>query len=79
MKKGWKVIKTRWIDINKGDREHPNYRSRLVAKEFRRGANPEWFAATPPLEALKFLISDAACMKRGERRKKIMIRISQKI
>ena len=30
-----KIIKTRWIDINKGDRANPNYRSRLVAKEFR--------------------------------------------
>ena len=29
-----KIIKTRWIDINKVDDEHPNYRSRFVAKEF---------------------------------------------
>ena len=28
----WKVIKTRWIDINKGDEENPTYRSRLVGK-----------------------------------------------
>ena len=27
---GYKVIKTRWIDINKGDWETPNYRSRFV-------------------------------------------------
>ena len=26
---GWKVIQARWIDINKGDDENPNYRSRL--------------------------------------------------
>ena len=25
-------IKTRWLDINKGDKVHPNYRSRFVAK-----------------------------------------------
>ena len=25
-------IGVRWVDINKGDRLHPNYRSRLVAK-----------------------------------------------
>ena len=30
--KGWKVIKTRWIDINKGDDNNPVYRSRLVGK-----------------------------------------------
>ena len=28
----WKIIKTRWIDINKGDDESPIYRSRLVVK-----------------------------------------------
>ena len=28
--KGWKVMKSRWIDINKGDDENPNYRSRMV-------------------------------------------------
>ena len=29
---GWKIIKTRWIYINKGDDENPKYRSRLVGK-----------------------------------------------
>ena len=28
----WKMIKTRWIDINKGDDVNPVYRSRLVGK-----------------------------------------------
>ena len=28
----WKVVQVRWIDINKGDDENPNYRSRLVGK-----------------------------------------------
>ena len=31
---GWKVIKSRWIDINKYEDDHPNYRSRKVGKEF---------------------------------------------
>ena len=57
---GWKVIDTRWIDVNKGDHQTPNYRSRLVAKEFNDGAQDGLFAATPPLEALRLLISDAA-------------------
>ena len=30
--RGWKVIKTRWIDINKGGDSNPAYRSRLVGK-----------------------------------------------
>ena len=50
--KGWKVIQTRWIDINKGDRDHPNYRSRLAAKEFNDGTVHDGLvAATPLLEA----------------------------
>ena len=50
-------IKTRWIDINKGDKIHPELRSRLVAKDYNTGKRPDLFAATPPLEALKLLIS----------------------
>ena len=50
-------IQTRWIDINKGDNVHPEYRSRLVAKDFKRDNRKDLFAATPPLEALKMLIS----------------------
>ena len=29
---GGKVVGVRWVDINKGDSESPNYRSRLVAQ-----------------------------------------------
>ena len=57
---GAKVIGVRWIDINKGDHENPDYRSRLVAKYFKGDDRPDLFAATPPLEALKLLISIAA-------------------
>ncbi len=58
--RGEKVIGVRWIDINKGDNENPDYRSRLVAKDFKTGDRPDLFAATPPLEALKMIISIAA-------------------
>ena len=44
----WKIIPTRWLDINKGDGANPNYRSRFVAKEFNTGAQEGLFAATPP-------------------------------
>ena len=54
-------IKGRWVDINKGDDIMEMYRSRYVAREIRDqhgGAHREWlFAAMPPLEALKILIS----------------------
>ena len=48
------------MDTNKGDSECPNVRARLVGKEFRTDDNPENFAATPPLEALRVVVSQAA-------------------
>ena len=59
---GRKPIAVRWIDINKGYRECPVYRSRLVANEFRKSAqqDPELFAATPPSECLKMCLSKLA-------------------
>ena len=60
-------IKSRWIDINKGDSKNPLHRSRLVGKEFNDGKDPTLFAATPPLEALKVLVSDAATVERGRK------------
>ena len=48
-------IGVRWVDINKGDSTQPNYRSRLVAKEFKTEDKPEWYAATPPSECLKVI------------------------
>ena len=50
-------IPVRWIDINTGDSVSPEYRSRLVAKEIKRDSSDDLLAATPPLEALKILIS----------------------
>ena len=47
------LLKARWVDIDKGTR----YRSRWVAKQFKRSDSEEWFAATPPIEALRALIS----------------------
>ena len=46
-------IDTRGVDINKGDAEYEEYRSRLVAKEIKQDKRDDLFAATPPLEALK--------------------------
>ena len=41
-------IRVRWVDVNKGDKIHPDYRSRLVAKEIKIGKREDLFAATPP-------------------------------
>ena len=50
-------IKVRWVICNKGDKESPDYRARLVAKEIKTDQRLDLFAATPPLEAKKFLFS----------------------
>jgi hypothetical protein len=55
-----KIIKGRWIEVNKGDSKKSDDCSRFVGKEFNTGVDSSLFAATPPLEALKLLISTAA-------------------
>ena len=65
IQEGIPIIATRWIDINKGDDVRENYRSRLVAKEFNMSKEMGLFAATPPLEALKYLLSVAATSSDG--------------
>ena len=59
-KAGKKVIGVKWVDTNKGDSENVNYRSRLVAQEFKTSKEGALFAATPPLESLRVLLSLAA-------------------
>ena len=62
---GGKLIDVRWIDTNKGDWEHPNYRSRLVGREYNTYKDDSLYAATPPLEALRIIISHAATIRRS--------------
>ena len=63
--KGWEIIKPRWIDINKGDDNKPNYRRRMVGKEFNDRDVDGLFAATPPLESCRLLLSWAATTDGG--------------
>ena len=56
-KTGKAPLAIRWIDINKGDAENEEYRSRWVAKEIKMDKREDLFAATPPLEAKKMLFS----------------------
>ena len=64
---GGKIIGTMWIDTNKEDRQNPNVRCRLVGKEFRTGPDDELFGSTPPLEALRLVISRGALTGRNMR------------
>ena len=66
-------IKLRWIDINKGDDTSPLYRSRIVAKEINTHARPDLFAATPPVEYIKYLVSRAASGQHKAQLDRIML------
>ncbi len=47
------------MDIHNGDEVNKEYRSRVVGQEFARDKREDLFAATPPLEAKKALMSMA--------------------
>ena len=49
------------------------YRIRLVGKEFDDGQMDGLFAATPPLEYLRFLVSRCASSQLGPRPTKLMV------
>ncbi len=55
-------ISVRWVDVNKGDDACPRYRSRLVARQLkaRDTSGGSYFAPTPPLEALRAVVSLAS-------------------
>ena len=59
-----KVVSTKWIDINKGDAQNPNYRARLVGREIKTDKRLDLFAATPPLESLRMVSSMCASNQR---------------
>ena len=48
-----------WVDIDQGDKLHPEYRSRLVAQEIKMDRRTDLVAATPPIEALRCLLAAA--------------------
>ena len=52
-------IRTRWLDINEGDHVNREYRCRIVVQENKTDNRQDLFAATPPLEGKKMLISMA--------------------
>lgn len=67
---GKNPIQVRWIDTHKQGDIIQKFRSRLVAKDFKKEADPELDTTTPPIDALRLLISLAAIgySRRGSRR-----------
>ena len=62
---------TQFVDTNKGGPGEMEVRSRLVARDFNGGekGRDDLFAETPPLEAKRLLLSRAATIKKGRRKK----------
>ena len=65
-KTGSKPVSVRWVDTNKGGAGEMIVRSRLVARDFKGNdkGRDDLFAETPPLEALRLLLSRAATRRR---------------
>ena len=55
-----KILNGRWVLANKGDLASPDCRARYVACEIHTYEDSSFFAATPPLEAKRLLISQLA-------------------
>ena len=77
-------ITLKWVDRNKGDDSHPNYRSRLVVREVKKASKSlaefESFSAMPPLESLKVLCAlmvSKRTSKRNRPYKMMLIDISR--
>ena len=53
--KGCRVIRTRWVTVNKGSDDAPQIRARWVAQQFRGrcGNKHEYFSETPALALVK--------------------------
>ena len=70
-----KMVSEKWLDTNRGDKSAPNYRSRLVAREFNQGKGDTLYASTPPLEALRVIVSHASTIDpdRPEERRELMV------
>ena len=64
-KMGRSPISVRWVEVNKGDDQTPNIRSRLVAREIRTAGQDAIFAPTPPLESLRMILSMATTKFEG--------------
>ncbi len=63
----WRVavkapVGEKWVDANKGEKEKPEYRCRLVPKGIKKEKREDLFAATPPQEEKKVLCSPFASM-----------------
>ena len=64
------------MDVDKGDTSRPDYIRIFVAKEINTGYEEGLFASTPPLEALRWLLSEAATVEEAHRQEGKVVLIS---
>ena len=66
--KGCRVIRTRWVTVNKGSDDASQLRARWVAQEFRGrcGEKHEYFSETPDLALVKAVVAHAARLAESE-------------
>ena len=76
---GQRVVSVKWVDTNKGTDEKPEIRCRLVARDFKGNDKDreDLFAATPPWELKKLLMSHAADVSGGRTRKMLLIDVKK--
>ena len=73
LRTGRKRISCRWRDINKGDSERVEVRSRLVAREIKKKGTDSFFAGTPPLALVRYVMSRAATQSKTGKRRQLMV------
>ena len=77
---GHRVVSVRWVDTNKGTEDKPEIRSRLVARDFNGGWDKDredLFAATPPWELKRLLLSLATVTRAGKCKKVLLIDVKK--
>ena len=68
-----KPTSCRWRDINKGDNERVEVRSRLVAREIKQKGTDSYFTGTPPLPLVRYVTSKAATLSKTGKRRQLMV------
>ena len=63
--KNWTQTNLCWCDINKGDNERFELRSRLVAREIKPKGTDTYFAGAPPSALVRYVFSRAATTTHG--------------
>ena len=76
---GQRIVSVKWVDTNKGSDERPDIRSRLVARDFKGHdkGREDLFAATPPWELKRLLMSHAADVSDGRVRKMLLVDVKK--